>query len=122
MTSRQILKPSPQHPIDIAPAYRAVTVRAGAQVIARTQDALELREAEYPPVLYIPRRDVRMETLERSAHTTYCPFKGDASYYSIPALGERGRNAVWTYETPYESVAAIAGHLAFYPDRVDIVS
>ena len=122
MTSRQVLKPSPQHPIDIAPAGRPVTVRAGAQVIAQTRDALELREAKYPPVFYVPRRDVRMEELERSAHTTYCPFKGDASYYSIPALGERGRNAVWTYETPYESVAAIEAHLAFYPDRVDIVS
>lgn len=121
MTSRQELKPSAQHPIEIARAGRPVAVRAGGAVIAQTHDALELREAKYPPVLYIPRIDVKMEQLERSTHTTYCPFKGDASYYSIPALGERGRNGVWTYETPFESVAAIKEHLAFYPDRVEIV-
>jgi uncharacterized protein (DUF427 family) len=122
MTSRQVLKPSPQHPIEIVRAGRAVTVRAGGAVIAQTQAALELREAKYPPVFYIPRTDVRMERLERSAHTTYCPFKGDASYYSIRALGERGRNGVWTYETPFESVAAIREHLAFYPDCVEILA
>ena len=122
MTSRQIRQPSLEHPIDIGRAGRRVTVKVDGNVIAQTDDALELREAKYPPVLYIPRADVRMERLERSAHTTYCPFKGDANYYSVPALGERGRNGVWTYEAPYEAVAAIREHLAFYPDRVEIVS
>jgi uncharacterized protein (DUF427 family) len=122
MTSRQILKPSPEHPITIERAGRRVTVRVDGNLIAQTENALELREAKYPPVLYIPRADVRMESLERSGHTSYCPFKGDANYYSVPALGERGRNGVWTYETPYDAVAAIKEHLAFYPDRVEIIS
>lgn len=122
MTSRQILKPSPEHPIDIERMVRWVTVKVDGEVIAHTQNALELREAKYPPVLYIPRADVRMASLERAEHTTYCPFKGDANYYSVTALGQRGRNAVWTYETPYEAVAAIATHLAFYRDRVEITS
>lgn len=122
MTSRQVLKPSPDHPIDIERAGRRVTVKLDRAVIAQTDDALELREARYPPVLYIPRTDVRMHSLERSAHTSYCPFKGTASYYSIPALGPRGQNAVWTYETPFEAVEAIGDHLAFYPDRVEITS
>lgn len=122
MTSRQVLKPSPDHPIDIERAGRRVTVKLDRTVIAQTDDALELREARYPPVLYIPRTDVRMQSLERSAHTSYCPFKGTASYYSIPALGPRGQNAVWTYETPFEAVEAIGEHLAFYPDRVEITS
>lgn len=122
MTGRQILKPSPEHLIDIERAGRGVTVKIDGKIIAKTENALELREAKYPPVLYIPRADVRMESLERSEHTTYCPFKGDASYYSVPALGERGQNAIWTYETPFEAVAAIEKHLAFYPDRVEIIS
>lgn len=122
MTGRQILKPSPEHPIDIERAGRGVTVKIDGKIIAKTENALELREAKYPPVLYIPRADVRMGSLERSEHTTYCPFKGDASYYSVPALGERGQNAIWTYETPFEAVAAIEKHLAFYPDRVEIIS
>lgn len=122
MTRRQMLKPSPEHPIEIARAGRRVIVKVDGRPIAQTEDALELREAKYPPVLYIPRADVRMERLQRSEHGTYCPFKGDANYYSLPELGERGRNAVWTYETPYEAVAVIQDHLAFYPDRVEIVS
>lgn len=122
MTRRQKLTPSPEHPIEIARAGRTVIVKVDGRPIAQTDDALELREAKYPPVFYIPRADVRMERLQRSEHGTYCPFKGDANYYSLPELGERGRNAVWTYETPYEAVAAIQDHLAFYPDRVEIVS
>jgi uncharacterized protein (DUF427 family) len=78
-----------------------------------------LREANYPGVRYIPRGDVDMSLLQSSDHSTYCPYKGDCSYYSIPLAGDRGRNAVWTYETPYDPVAQIRGHVAFYPDRVD---
>ncbi len=122
MTSRRILEPSTEHPIDIERAGQRVTVKIDGHLIAQTENALELREAKYPPVFYIPRADVRMERLERAEHTTYCPFKGDANYYNVPALGKRGRHAVWTYETPYPAVAAIEEHLAFYPDRVEITS
>ena len=94
-------------------------VTVGGQVIADTQEALTLSEASYPPVQYIPRRDVVMSALVRTEHTTYCPYKGDASYYSIPEGGDRSVNAVWSYETPFEAMAEIEDHLAFYPDRVD---
>jgi uncharacterized protein (DUF427 family) len=97
-------------------------VTVGRRVIADTRDALTLREASYPAVQYIPRRDVDMAALTRSEHTTYCPYKGDASYYSIPAGGGRSLNAVWTYETPFEAMAQIKDYVAFYPDRVDEIS
>jgi uncharacterized protein (DUF427 family) len=85
-----------------------------------TNSALTLREAKYPAVHYIPRADVDMTRLARTAHTTYCPFKGDCSYFSLPDAGERGVNAVWTYEAPFPAVEAIKDHLAFYPNRVEI--
>ncbi len=90
------------------------------RIVADTKAALRLTEASYPPVLYIPRDDANMALLTGSGHHTYCPYKGDCSYFSIAAGGERGRNAVWSYEAPYPAVAAIKGHLAFYPDRVQI--
>jgi uncharacterized protein (DUF427 family) len=96
-------------------------VTVADRVVADTRDALALREATYPPVLYLPREDVDLDLLERTEHATYCPYKGDAAYYSIPAAGERGTNAVWTYEAPYESVASIKDRLAFYPNRVDAI-
>jgi uncharacterized protein (DUF427 family) len=98
-----------------------VVVTLGGKVVAETAHALTLREAGYPPVQYIPREDVDMAALERTQHSTYCPYKGDASYYSIPAGGERSVNAIWTYEQPFEAVAALRNHLAFYPDRVDSI-
>jgi len=94
-------------------------VTVGGQTIGDTREALTLREANYPAVQYIPRQDVNMAALMRSEHTTYCPYKGDASYYSIPAGGDRSLNAVWTYETPFEAMAQIKNYVAFYPDRVD---
>jgi uncharacterized protein (DUF427 family) len=96
-------------------------VKAAGRVIADTRAALTLREASYPAVQYIPRKDVDMSLLARTDHATYCPFKGDCAYYSIPSAGEKGANAVWTYEQPYESVEQIKDHLAFYPDRVDAI-
>ena len=87
-----------------------------------TRDALTLREASYPAVQYIPRRDVDMAALTRSEHTSFCPYKGEASYYSIPAGGDRSINAVWTYETPFEAMKQIKEYVAFYPDRVDQIS
>jgi uncharacterized protein (DUF427 family) len=122
MTTKTIKTPGPDHPITIARNPSRVVVTLAGKVIADTVDALTLREASYPPVHYIPRKDVDMAALERTEHSTYCPYKGDASYYSIPAGGARSVNAVWTYQEPYEAVAAIRGHVAFYPDRVDSIT
>jgi len=113
--------PGPDHPITIEPNPARVVVKAGGRVIADTRAALTLREASYPPVPYIPRRDVDMSLLERTTHATYCPYKGDCAYYSIPIGGQRSLNAVWTYEAPFAAVEEIRDHLAFYPDRVDAV-
>jgi len=122
MADKLMKNPGPDHPISIEPNRSGVMVKVGGKIIADTSDALTLREASYPPVQYIPRRDVDMAALTRSEHTTYCPYKGDASYYSIPAGGDRSLNAVWTYETPFEAMAQIKDYVAFYPDRVDEIS
>lgn len=95
-------------------------MRVKGRVIADTKAALRLAEASYPPALYIPRSDADMSSLVRSDHHTYCPYKGDCSYFSIASGGDRGRNAVWSYEAPYPAVAAIKDHLAFYPDRAQL--
>lgn len=118
---KPVKQPGPDHPITLTPHPARVVVRAGGRVVADTRRAIALREANYPPILYVPRDDVDLDQLERSDHSTYCPYKGDAAYYGIPAAGERGANAVWTYEAPYEAVAVIRDHLAFYPDRVDAI-
>jgi uncharacterized protein (DUF427 family) len=120
MQTKPIKIPGPDHPITITPSSRRVTVSAAGRVIGDTRAALTLQEASYPPVQYIPRSDVDMSQLARSEHTTYCPYKGDCSYYDIPAAGAQGRNAVWTYEAPHQAAEAITNYLAFYPDRVDI--
>lgn len=112
--------PGPDHPISISPARRHVTVIAGGQRVAESDRALVMREARYPPVYYLPRENAAMDRLEPSEHVTYCPFKGEARYFSIPTLGDAGRNIAWSYETPYSAVAEIAGCLAFYADRVDV--
>jgi uncharacterized protein (DUF427 family) len=119
MAERQIKIPGPDHSITIEKNPSRVVISLGGQVLADTNNALTLREAKYPDVQYIPRADVDMAKLVRTAHTTYCPFKGDCSYYSLP-VGERGINAVWTYEAPFSAVEVIKDYLAFYPDRVDI--
>ena len=121
MNARQPRTPGPDHPITISPNGARVLVRVGGTLVADTREALSLQEASYPPVLYIPRKDVDMKLLRRTDHTTYCPYKGDCSYYSIPVGGERSINAVWTYETPYPAAAKIKEYLAFYPDRVDAI-
>jgi uncharacterized protein (DUF427 family) len=122
MNTKPTKIPGPDHPITIERATSRVVVTLAGQVIADTRDALTLREASYPPVHYLPRKDVDMTLLARAHHKTYCPYKGDASYFSIPAGGERSTNAVWTYENPHEAVAAIEDHVAFYPDRVDAIT
>jgi uncharacterized protein (DUF427 family) len=119
MADRLIKIPGPDHPISIDANPSRLVVKVGGKIIADTNEALTLSETSYPPVQYIPRRDVDMAALTRSEHTTYCPYKGDASYYSIPAGGDRSRNAVWTYETPFEAMSQIKDYVAFYPDCVD---
>jgi uncharacterized protein (DUF427 family) len=118
---RSIKLPGPDHPITIEPNPARVVVTVAGRVIADTRSALTLREASYPAVQYVPRTDVDLSLLSRTNHATYCPYKGDAAYYSIPVGGERSVDAVWTYEAPYDAVAAIRDHLAFYPDRVDAI-
>lgn len=113
--------PGPDHPITIEANPARVVVTIAGRVIADSLNALTLRETKYPPVQYIPREDVDVSLLRRTDHATYCPYKGDCAYYSIPSGGERSINAVWTYEAPYAAVAAIKDHLAFYPHRVDSI-
>jgi uncharacterized protein (DUF427 family) len=121
MSAPEMKLPGPDHPIAIAHNPARVVVTVAGRVVADTRAALTLREAGYKPVQYIPREDVDMGLLEPTAHKTYCPYKGDCSYYSIPAGGQRSVNAVWTYEDPYPAVAQIKGHVAFYPSRVDAI-
>ena len=122
MIDKPMKIPGPEHPISIVANPSRVVVKVGGTVIADTREALTLKEAAYSPVQYIPRKDVDMSQLQRSSHHTYCPYKGDASYYSIAAGGDRSVNAVWTYETPFEAMAQIKEYVAFYPDRVDEIS
>ena len=121
MTVKQMKVPGPDHPITIQRNPSRVIVSVAGRVIADTREALTLREAAYPAVQYVPRKDVDISLLKRTDHATYCPFKGDCAYYSIPVGGERSVNAVWTYEAPYASVDEIKYHLAFYPDRIDSI-
>ena len=121
MTAKPIKQPGPDHPITIEPNPARVVVSVAGRVVADTREALRLREATYPAVLYIPRKDVDMSLLQRTDHATYCPYKGDCAYYSIPIGGPRAANAVWTYEAPYPAMAQIKDHVAFYPDRVDSI-
>jgi uncharacterized protein (DUF427 family) len=120
-TTREPKIPGPEHPITIEPAGVRVVARVGAQIVADTTRALTMREASYPPVHYIPLEDVDQTLLTASATQTYCPYKGDASYYGIAAADGERADAVWSYREPYDAVADIAGHVAFYTDRVDVV-
>jgi uncharacterized protein (DUF427 family) len=122
MKEKQIKIPGPDHPISIERNPVRVAVSVAGRVVADTRNALTLREADYPPVQYIPREDVDLFQLERTAQATYCPYKGDCNYYSIPAGGTKSVNAVWSYEDPYPAVAQIKGHVAFYPERVDEIA
>ena len=121
MTPKPMKIPGPDHPITIAANPLRVVVSVAGRVVADTREALTLREAGYRAVQYIPRKDVDMSLLQRTDHATYCPYKGECAYYSIPSGGERSVNAVWTYEAPYAAVAGIKDHVAFYPDRVDAI-
>lgn len=113
--------PGSDHPITIMPNPRRVHVRFAGMTIADTTRALTLKEATYPPVQYIPRADVEMALLTRAENHTYCPYKGDASYYTVTAGGHTSINAAWSYEQPYPAMAEITEFLAFYPDRVESI-
>jgi uncharacterized protein (DUF427 family) len=121
MSDKPVKIPGPNHPITVEKNPDRVVVKVAGQVIADSRDALSLQEASYPAVQYIPRKDVDMTALERTTHESYCPYKGEASYYSVTPGGGKTVNAVWTYESPYEPVADIRDHVAFYPDRVDSI-
>lgn len=121
MTVKPRLQPGPAHPITVTPTGRHVVVTVAGRVVADTHDALTLQEANYPPVQYVPLADVDRDLLERTGTKSYCPYKGDASYYSIPAGGERSVDAIWEYQQPYDAVAPIKDHVAFYPNRVDSI-
>ena len=120
MTEKPILQPGPDHPITVEPNPNRVTVTRSGRTIASSEQALTLREANYPAAQYIPFEDVDASLLQASEHSTYCPYKGDANYYSVVIDGDTSENTVWQYGSPYEAVGPIAGHVAFYPDRVQI--
>jgi uncharacterized protein (DUF427 family) len=111
--------PGPDHPITITPNAKRVRVIVGGQIVADTTHALSLKEASYPAVLYIPRADAKMDLFTKTDNSTHCPYKGDASYYSVSAGGKTAENAVWSYEAPFPAMAEIKEYLAFYPNRVD---
>ena len=122
MDAQSIKTPGPDHPIEIHEHPGRVVVKVADKIVADSQKALALHEASYPAVLYFPREDVDMSLLQRTDHSSHCPYKGDANYYSIPTGGTRSVNAVWSYEAPFAAVAQIKGYLAFYPDRVDAIT
>ena len=122
MSEKLILQPDASHPITIEREGAHVVVSAGGRTVADTRAALTLREADYPPVHYVPLSDVDASLLEATDHSSYCPYKGDASYYSITAGDGELENAVWEYRDPYAAVSEIRGHVAFYANRVQIVS
>ena len=121
MNEKQAKLPGPDHPISIQRNAARVVVSVASRVVADTRNAVTLREAAYPPVQYIPAENVDFSQLERTDHVTWCPYKGECNYYSVPAGGKKSVNAVWSYEDPFPAVAQIRGHVAFYPERVDAI-
>src|ERR1700736_5768373 len=119
MQEKRMKVPDSDHSISIERNPARVVVSVAGHVIADTRNALTLREADYPPVQYIPPEDLDFSQLERTEHATYCPYKGDCIYYNIPAGGKKSVNAVWSYQEPFSAVEQIRGHVAFYPDRID---
>ena len=121
MSEKPITIPGPDHPITVTANDSRIVILLDGRTIADSRNVLTLREASYPPVHYIPRADVHMAALERSDHATYCPYKREASYFSMPAGGPRLADAIWSYEAPHDAVAGIKDRLAFYADRFEIV-
>ena len=112
--------PGPDHPITVEPTAGRVVVRAGGRILADTDKALTLRESSYPAVQYVPLAEIDQDAIRHTETHTYCPYKGEASYYTIATADGELTDAIWTYEEPYDAVGDIAGHAAFYPDRVEI--
>jgi uncharacterized protein (DUF427 family) len=121
-STRPRLTPGPDHPITVTVSDAPVTATVDGVAVASSDRALVLAEASYPPVYYFPREDVTMTQLSATDHESYCPYKGDCSYFSIDAGGRSLENAAWSYEAPYDAVSEIAGHIAFYPDRVQVAA
>ena len=121
MADKPVLYPGPDHPITITPTEGRVVVKVAGAVVADSRAALTLQESTYPAVQYIPLADVDTSLLEPTTTESYCPYKGDASYYSIPAGGEKAVDAIWEYKQPRDAVAQIKEHVAFYPNRVDSI-
>ena len=115
-------KKHPEHRVETKPAYARVRVMFNGEVIADSRDAIRLEESKYTPVYYLPRKDVKMERLTRTTHSTHCPFKGEASYYTLSTDNLTVANAAWSYEQPYDEMSVIKERLAFYPDKVDSIS
>jgi uncharacterized protein (DUF427 family) len=120
VASRPVLQPGPDHPITITPTGSRVVVKAGDEVVAESDGALTLREANYPPVQYVPAADVKTDLAGPTGTVSYCPYKGDCSYYSVTTPDGEIADVAWSYAEPYEAVAEIAGYLAFYPNKVTI--
>jgi len=118
VTDIETQKQDHPHAISIEPSSQRVRVIVADLVIADSVNAKVLHEKGLDDVLYLPRKDVVMAELQQTDHSTHCPFKGDATYFSIPAGGERSTNAVWSYESPLPGAEAIQNYVAFYPDRV----
>jgi len=114
--------PGPDHPITIEPSGQKVTVTFNGKVIAESSDALRMQESTYPAAYYIPLADIDPDVIAKTDHSTHCPYKGDASYYSVTVGIEGAENAIWTYEAPYDAVAAIKDHAAFYVEKMDSVT
>lgn len=120
MASRPVLEPTVEHPITIKPTGTRVVVRVNGEVVADTTEALQLQESTYPAVQYIPFKDVVQDQFTRTDTSTYCPYKGEAGYYSVTTAAGTVEDVIWTYEQPYPAVAEIAGHVAFYPDKAEV--
>jgi uncharacterized protein (DUF427 family) len=121
MVNKPVLEPGPDHPITVTPTPGRVVVTVAGTVVADSRNALTLQEASYPAVQYVPLADVDTSLLTRTDSTSYCPYKGDAGYYSIPVGGDKAVDAVWEYAEPRPAVAAIKDHVAFWPGRVDAI-
>ena len=109
----------PDYRVDFEQTAKRVRVRLGGQTVADSTDARIMLETRHTPVYYLPRADVRMDLAERTDHESFCPFKGEASYWTLVVGDQSAENAMWSYEQPFAEVAGIRDYMAFYGDRVD---
>ncbi len=114
--------PSAEYPITVNRSASHFVIVFRGRTLADTTRALILRENMLPRVVYVPREDVNLSLLRRSTKETYCPYKGTASYFEPDVGGDSGDPIAWTYEQPFAAVSTIAGHIAFYADKMDSIS